>query len=151
MLNDAPENVDMPSNTNIIQETLKMAEIVSNVLLTKNNDINCSTNSNQIIKELDFNLQNSASTSQNFEIKNNIKNNLTTSSTLAITKSMELKSLLNRLKRKIKIKCNCHQTIPFIVEGGSENAQLIYVGAVLRADLIGHLNFGDVILTVDNM
>uniref|UniRef100_A0A915DD52 Uncharacterized protein n=1 Tax=Ditylenchus dipsaci TaxID=166011 RepID=A0A915DD52_9BILA len=58
---------------------------------------------------------------------------------------------LNDLKRVLQVNCGSDRTIPFVVEGGSENGQLIYISAILYEDLIGHLNVGDVILSVNQM
>lgn len=149
MLNDALEYVDTPfTNNNIINEPLKMSEIVSNISLTKINNNCCLTDAKTFNNKCDLKLQNVTSISQCFELTCNNNNNLCSS---VIIKQTINKSLLNKKKKRIFIKCDPQQTIPFIVEGGSEKAQLIYISAVLRCDLINRLNVGDVLLSVDNM
>lgn len=147
MLNDAPKHVDIPSSSNN-KISLKTEEIISDISLTKINNIYCSTDCNKFTNKLNLKLQNLASTCKCFDLTKNGNNNLT-ASTMINQKLNE--SFLNQKKKKIKIRCNSQQTIPFIVEGGSENAQLIYISVVLRVDLINSLNFGDILLTVDNM
>ncbi|KAI1733210.1 guanylate kinase domain-containing protein [Ditylenchus destructor] len=58
-------------------------------------------------------------------------------------------SKLSDAKRVLCISCGKDRTIPFVVEGGSENGELIFVGAILEPSLSLHV--GDVLFAINGI